>query len=132
YFMDRPIHPQPGDPVGARGERYSRHNALLPILLAPAYRLFGKLGALATMAALAAALAWMTLRLARHYARALPGEALAAYALLAFAPPLLLYATQGWVEVPAALLTVLALDRIVAMGTSGALGALDRSPGRGQ
>jgi hypothetical protein len=119
HFMDRPIHPQPGDPVGARGERYSRHNALLPILLTPAYRLFGKLGALATMAALAAALAWMTLRLARHYARAFPGEALAAYGLVAFASPLLLYSFQVWVEVPAALLAAVALDRALALPTAG-------------
>jgi hypothetical protein len=64
YFMNRPITPQPGDPVGSHGERFSRHNALLPLVLAPAYRLGGKMGALATMAALTAALAWMTLRLA--------------------------------------------------------------------
>jgi hypothetical protein len=116
-FMDRPIAPQPGDPVGPHGELYSRHNDLLPMVLAPAYRVAGKAGALATMAALAAALAWLTLRLARHYpgSRSLPGEALAAWAVIAFAPPLLLYASQVWVEVPAALLTVLALDRILAM-----------------
>ena len=115
HFMNRPIAPQPGDPVGPHGERYSRHNDLLPMVLAPAYRLAGKEGALATMAALAAALAWLTLRLARHYARGLPGGALGAWAMLAFAPPLLLYATEVWVEVPAALLTVLALDRILAL-----------------
>ncbi len=114
FFMKRPIEPQPGDPVGPHGERYSRHNDLLPMVLAPAYRVAGKEGALATMAALAAALAWLTLRLTRHYARALPAEALGAWAVLAFAPPLLLYATEVWVEVPAALLTVLALDRILA------------------
>ncbi|HXO20523.1 MAG TPA: hypothetical protein VOA87_11440 [Thermoanaerobaculia bacterium] len=113
HFMSRPIAPQPGDPVGPHGELFSRHNELLPLALAPAYRLAGKAGALATMAALTAALAWMTLRLARHYARELPGEALAAYALVAFAPPLLLYSYQVWVEVPAALLAMLALDHIL-------------------
>jgi hypothetical protein len=115
FFMDRPIGPQPGDPVGPGGELYSRHNDLLPMALAPAYRVAGRPGALATMAALAAALAWLTLRLARHYVRELPGETLAAWAALAFAPPLLLYASQVWVEVPSALLTVLALDRILAL-----------------
>jgi hypothetical protein len=115
HFMGRPIQPQPGDPLGPQGERYSRHNALLPLALAPAYRLFGKRGALATMAVLAAALAWMTLRLARHYVRGLPAEALAAYALIAFASPLLLYSYQVWVEVPAALLVALALDRVLAL-----------------
>ncbi len=112
HFMRRPIEPQPGDPVGPRGERYSRHNELLPLVLAPAYAAAGKAGALATMAALAAALAWTALRLARHYLPRRPGEALAAYALVAFTPPLLLYAGQVWVEVPAALLAALALDRI--------------------
>src|SRR4029077_446183 len=84
YFMDRPIGPQPGDPVGAHGERYSRHNELLPMALAPAYRLAGKMGAFATMALMSAALAWLTLRLARHYYPGLPGEALAVWALVAF------------------------------------------------
>ncbi len=115
-FMDRPLEPQPGDPVGPRGQRYSRHNELLPMALAPAYAVGGKLGALATMAAFAAALAWTTLRLARHYLPGRPGAALAAYALVAFTPPLLLYAHQVWVEVPAALLAMLALDRIRSAG----------------
>ena len=114
HFLDRQIRPQPGDPVGPHGELYSRHNELLPLALAPAYRLAGAWGALATMAALSAALAWVILRLARHYGRGRPGEALAAYGLAAFAPPLLLFSYQVWVEVPAALLTALALDRILA------------------
>jgi len=113
HFMDRPIEPQPGDPRGPHGEIYSRHNELLPLLLAPAYRLAGKNGALATMAVLTAALAWMTVRLGRHYSPDRPGEVLAVWALTAFAPPLLLYSYQVWVEVPAALLVALALDRIL-------------------
>ena len=112
YFMARPLEPQPGDPVGPHGERYSRHNELLPMALAPAYRVAGLMGALAMMAAMTAALAWLILRLARHYFPDRPGEALAAWALAAFTPPLLLYSYQVWVEVPGALLTVLALDRI--------------------
>jgi hypothetical protein len=119
HFMDRPIEPQPGDPVGPHGERFSRHNELLPMVLVPAYRLAGKLGALATMALMTAALAWLTLRLARHYVPDLPGESLAAWALVAFTPPLLLYSYQVWVEVPAALLTAVALDRILAMEIAG-------------
>ncbi|HEV7786314.1 MAG TPA: hypothetical protein VGQ28_13300, partial [Thermoanaerobaculia bacterium] len=115
HFMTRPITPQPGDPVGAHGELFSRHNEMLPLVLAPLYRLGGKMGALATMAALTAALAWMTLRLARHYSPENPGPALAAYALAAFGPPLLLYSYQVWVEVPAALLAAAALDRILVL-----------------
>ena len=113
--MERPIQPQPGDPVGPGGQLYSRHNEALPLALVPAYRLGGKTGALAMMAAFAAALAWATLRLARRYAPDHPGEALAAWAILAFAPPLLLYSGQVWVEVPATLLLVLALDRILGL-----------------
>jgi hypothetical protein len=115
HFMDRPIAPQPGDPVGPHGEIYSRHNALLPLFLAPAYRLAGKTGAQVVMAILAAALAWLTLRLARHYAADWPGASLVAYAWVAFAPPLPLYSYQVWVEVPAALLTMAALDRILEL-----------------
>lgn len=115
FFLDRPISPQPGDPVGPRGQKYSRHNEMLPLLLAPAYALAGKAGALVTLALLSAALAWMTLRLARHYFPERPGEALAAYGLLAFTPPLLLYSGQIWVEVPAALLTAVALDCVLTL-----------------
>ena len=113
-FMDHAIAPQPGDPVGRHGQVYSRHDSLLPLVLAPAYRAAGKTGAQLVMALLTAALAWLTLRLARHYG-ARPGPALLAYACVAFTPPLLLYSYQIWVEVPAALLTLLALDEILAL-----------------
>jgi len=115
HFMDRPIEPQPGDPRGSDGEIYSRHNQLLPLVLAPAYFLAGRWGALATMAALTAALAWMVLRLAHHYAPERPGAALFAYAIFAFSPPLLVYSYQVWVEVPAALLVTAALDRLLVL-----------------
>jgi hypothetical protein len=69
HFMDRPLAPQPGDPVGPHGELYSRHNALLPLVLVPSYRLAGKTGAQVTMALLTAALAWLTLRPARRWRR---------------------------------------------------------------
>jgi hypothetical protein len=129
-FMSRPIGPQPGDPVGPHGEIYSRHNALLPLLLAPAYRLAGKTGAQATMAALTAALAWLMLRLARHYASGRPGETLVAYGWVALAPPLLFYSYQIWVEVPAALLAMAALDRILDLPSTPRLPSEEtRAPG---
>jgi hypothetical protein len=118
-FMDRPIAPQPGDPVGPHGEIYSRHNELLPMVLAPVYRLGGKTGALAAMAAMSALLAWLVLRLARHDFADQPGAALAAWALVAFAPPLLLYSVQVWVEIPGALLAALALDRTLELEGEG-------------
>lgn len=114
-FIERPIAPQPGDPEGPDGEIYSRHNELLPIVLAPAYRLAGKPGALATMAALTALLAWLGLRLAARLFPEQPGAALAAWGVLAFAPPLLLYSTQVWAEVPAALLAAVAFDRVLTL-----------------
>jgi hypothetical protein len=116
HFLDRPIAPQPGDPRGPDGEVYSRHNELLPLLLAPAYRLAGRTGALVMMAIFTAALAWTSLRLARRYFPVRPGPALLAYALVAFTPPLLLYSYQVWVEIPAALLAAAALDRVLAPG----------------
>ncbi len=115
-FLPRALEPQPGDPVGSAGEKYSRHNVMLPLLLALPYRIAGAAGAFATMAALAAALAWLFLRVARHRFGEHPGGALLAWALLAFAPPLLLYSHQVWVEVPAALLLVIAVDALPNVG----------------
>lgn len=115
-FMDRPIEPQAGDPRGPGGEIYSRHNELLPMALVVPYRLAGKTGALAMMAAMTALLAWLILRLAYRYRPQSPGAALLGYGLFAFTPPLILFSTQVWAEVPAALLAMLALDRILALG----------------
>ena len=42
--------PQLGDPVGPRGELYSRHEPFLPLLLIPGYLLGGLGGAIATIA----------------------------------------------------------------------------------
>ncbi len=112
-FMGRALEPQLGDPVGPNGEMYSRHNVLLPLALAPVYRLAGLGGVLMVMAALAAALVWATLGLAKAYGVLDPVGTLWAYAILAFTAPLILYSYQVWVEVPAALLTVLALTLIL-------------------
>ena len=112
-FMGRALEPQLGDPVGPNGEMYSRHNVLLPLALAPVYRLAGLGGVLVVMAALAAALVWATLGLAKAYGLLDPVGTLWAYAIFAFTAPLILYSYQVWVEVPAALLTVLALTLIL-------------------
>lgn len=114
-FMGRALEPQLGDPVGSNGEMYSRHNVLLPLALAPVYRLAGLAGVLVVMAALAAALVWATLGLAMAYRLLDPVGTLWAYSILAFSAPLVLYSYQVWVEVPAALLTVLALTQIRRM-----------------
>ncbi len=116
-FMARRIDPQLGDPVGANGERYSRHNMALPLLLAPAYRLMGAYGALIMMAAITAALALLILRLGDHYFPERPAACLWTASVAALSPPLLLYSYQVWVEVPAALLVATATSGILTMGS---------------
>lgn len=111
-FMDRRLEAQPGDPVGRNGELYSRHNILLPVVLTPFYRLEGLFGALIVMAALTAITAWLSLALAHHYARTQPGPAVFAWAVLAFTVPFLLFSYQVWVEIPAALLVLVALIQL--------------------
>jgi hypothetical protein len=116
-FVDRALEPQPGDPVRPTGEVYSRHDPFLPALLAPAYRIGGKVGALVQIALIAALLAWLTFRL---FARVWPDDgagALLQWGLFALLPPLLLYSHQVWVEVPAALLVALAFDQVLALGS---------------
>jgi hypothetical protein len=112
-FVDRALEPQPHDPRGPSGEMYSRHNVLLPLVVAPAYRLAGSHGALAVMCCFAAALCWTTLRLARHFFPQRPGPVLIAYFILAFTSPLLLYSHQVWVEIPAAWMLAIGLDGVL-------------------
>ena len=120
-FMDRPIEPQPGDPRGADGEIYSRHNALLPALLVPFYVLGGRFGVGLAMIAMTAALAWLSLRVALRLWPSRATGALCAWAMLAFTPPLIIYSNQIWVEVPAALLLIFAVDRVLCLhGRAGA------------
>lgn len=123
-FMDRELEPQTGDPVAHDGSQQSRHSPLLPALVALPYAVAGRAGAAALMAVLSALLAWTCLRLTRRLlARLDPAQgreggradsaAFLAWACLAFLSPLLFYAHQLWVEVPAALLLALALDRLL-------------------
>jgi hypothetical protein len=93
--------PQPGDPRGAHGEQYSRHEPFLPILMMPGYALGGLPGALAVIALFGALLARSTVRF-------LEDEGIddattrALFPLIAFGPPIVFYATRIWPEVPAA------------------------------
>ncbi|MDX1630610.1 MAG: hypothetical protein R3234_02015 [Thermoanaerobaculia bacterium] len=111
-YMPRALEPQLGDPVGPDGQIYSRHSALLPLVLALPYRVAGSHGAFAVMAGLTALLAWWFLRVCRRHHPDRPGGALLAWALLAFAPPVLLYSHQVWVEIPAGLLLVIGWDTV--------------------
>ena len=107
-FMGRAIEPQPGDPRDRDGNLRSRHGNALPILLAPGYRLAGRTGAALTMAGLTALFAWLIL----HWLLSVfgPRAALpAVFGLTVVTSPLLLYASQIWVEVPAGVLVVWAL-----------------------
>jgi hypothetical protein len=108
-FLGRDLGPQPGDPVGPAGQRYSRHGSLLPLLLAPFWAAGGVFGARLAMLVLWSLLAGSILRLALAFD--LPERAAFRAALVAsFAPPLLLYAHAIWVEAPAALAVAVALE----------------------
>ena len=107
-FAQQEVAPQPGDPTGPHGEVYSRHEPLLPLVLAPFWIVAGLTGVRLAMLLITAALAAATLAAARALGAG-PRGALRAWALAAFAPPLLLYSFQVWIEVPAALLVALAL-----------------------
>ncbi len=93
--------PQPGDPRGAHGEQYSRHEPFLPILMMPGYALGGVPGALAVIALFGALLARSTVRFLEDEGI---GDATtrALFPLIAFGPPIVFYATRIWPEVPAA------------------------------
>jgi len=93
--------PQPGDPVGEHGERYSRHEPFLPLLMVPGYFFAGLHGALATIALFGVLLVRSTIRWMED--EGISDEAArAVFPLFAFAPPVLFYATRIWPEVPAA------------------------------
>ena len=106
-FMPRAIEPQPGDPEGPDGAVYSRHGAVLQTVMAPAYRLGGRAGAMVVIAALAALAAWLFLDLTVFSPDA--RARLIAYLAFGFAAPFLIYSQQIWAEVAAVLLAVAAL-----------------------
>jgi hypothetical protein len=93
--------PQPGDPRGAHGEQFSRHEPFLPILMMPGYALGGLPGALAVIALFGALLARSTIRFFEEEGIG-DATARALFPLIAFGPPIVFYATRIWPEVPAA------------------------------
>ena len=94
--------PQLGDPVGANGEQYSRHEPLLAFLLVPGYLAGGLEGVVATIALFAALAVWSMLTLLDEEGVS-RRTVLLVFPLLAFGPPFLAYATRIWPEAPAAL-----------------------------
>ncbi len=100
--------PQTGDPRGAHGEQYSRHEPFLGLLMVPGYALFGLYGAVATIALFGVLLVRSTFRWMDDEGIEESAQR-GVFALFAFAPPVLFYATRIWPEVPAAFFFVEAL-----------------------
>ncbi len=118
-FMPRAIEPQPGDPEKPDGAVHSRHGALLQAVMAPAYRLGGRAGAMIVIAALAALSAWLVLDLTAFSPDS--RARLLVYLTFGFAAPFLLYSQQIWADVAAVLLAVAAYRWITRL-TAGAQG----------
>lgn len=100
--------PLSGDPVGERGERYSRHEPFLSVLLVPGYLLAGLPGAIATIALFGVLLVRSTVRWMEDEGIG-EGAIRGVFPFFALAPPVLFYATRIWPEVPAAFFFVEAL-----------------------
>jgi hypothetical protein len=100
--------PQLGDPVGRHGERYSRHEPFLPLLMVPGYLIARLPGAVAVIALFGVLLARSTVRWMEDEGIS-DAAARAVFPFFAFAPPVLFYATRIWPEVPAAFCYVEAL-----------------------
>jgi hypothetical protein len=97
-----------GDPVGEHGEKYSRHEPFLSLLMIPGYAIAGLYGAIATIALFGVLLVRSTVRWMEDEGvgeRAIRGV----FPFFALAPPVLFYATRIWPEVPAAFFFVEAL-----------------------
>lgn len=93
--------PQIGDPVGPRGEQYSRHEPFLAILLIPGTAIAGKLGAAMTLAIFGCLLIRSTLRFLEE--EGISRRTLViVFGFLALGPPIFFYATRIWPEVPGA------------------------------
>lgn len=95
------LEPQMGDPVGARGQVYSRTEPFLSLLLIPGYLLWGLNGAVGTIVLFGALLVRSTMRWLED--EGISADAMrAVFPLFAFGPPILFYAARIWPEVPAA------------------------------
>ncbi len=100
--------PQLGDPEGPHGERPSRHEPFLPLLMIPGYLFGGLRGAVATIALFGVLLVRSTIRMMED--EGIEDAAIrAVFPFFAFAPPVLFYTARIWPEVPGAWLFVEAL-----------------------
>lgn len=95
------LQPQLGDPVGKHGQRYSRHEPFLPLLMVPGYVMGRLAGAIATIVLFGVLLVRSTIRMFEDEGID-DATARAVFPLFAFGPPILFYAARIWPEVPAA------------------------------
>lgn len=117
----RPFHEVDLDPqttvLDASGQQLSPHDPLLPILLAGPMAVAGWAGAKVFLALVAGATAAATAHLAVARYRVPTGPAAAVSVACFASPPLTLYATQVYPEMPAALCTVMALGGVTGAWT---------------
>jgi hypothetical protein len=113
-FHDLPL-PEQTEQL-ASGRRLSPHDPLLPLLLAVPVAAGGWVGAKLAMAALAGLLAGLLLWTAVRRFGVPVGTGLLVVAVFALSPPLAVYGTQVYPELPAALAVVAAVAALTAPG----------------
>ncbi|GAK50406.1 hypothetical protein U14_01637 [Candidatus Moduliflexus flocculans] len=99
--------------IAKNGTRYPGHPLGLPLLLAPAYALFGANGAIGMMV-IFGALFGLQIYLFAFEVAASSRLALLLWALMSFTPPIVLYSSKIYPEIPSALLLITAYRELRA------------------
>jgi hypothetical protein len=115
--------PEQTEPL-ASGRRPSPHGPLLPLLLAAPVAAGGWAGAKLAMAGLAGLLAGLLLWTAVRRFGVPVGTGLLVVAVFALSPPLAVYGTQIYPELPAALAALVAVAALTAPGAPGRAGVV--------
>jgi hypothetical protein len=115
--------PEQTEPL-ASGRRLSPHDPLLPLLLAAPVAAGGWAGAKLAMAGLAGLLAGLLLWTAVRRFGVPVGTGLLVVAVFALSPPLAVYGTQIYPELPAALAALAAVAALTAPGPPGRAGVV--------
>jgi hypothetical protein len=115
--------PEQTEPL-ASGRRLSPHDPLLPLLLAAPVAAGGWAGAKLAMAGLAGLLAGLLLWTAVRRFGVPVGTGLLVVAVFALSPPLAVYGTQIYPELPAALAALAAVAALTAAGPPGRAGVV--------
>jgi hypothetical protein len=115
--------PEQTEPL-ASGQRLSPHDPLLPLLLAAPVAAGGWAGAKLAMAGLAGLLAGLLLWTAVRRFGVPVGTGLLVVAVFALSPPLAVYGTQIYPELPAALAALAAVAALTAAGPPGRAGVV--------